>query len=139
MGLIIDLEKKEFWIDGNNPVFEDSEYQGIGFRILVGPLDRIQIAQIRKRFTKIKRGGRETTKDEEVEIELFIQQVKEWEGINDTKDKPIPCNDDTKRLIATEMFLFASMVNVACMNVRKQSEEQKEDEAKNLQKPGGGK
>lgn len=139
MGLIIDLEKKEFWIDGNNSAFDDSEYQGIDFELLVNPLDRIQIAQINKRFTKIKRGGREVTKSEEVEIELFDRQVKDWKGIVDTRGKPIPCNSNTRRQIATELFLFAAMVNVACMNVRKQSEEQKEVEAKNSQRPGAGK
>lgn len=138
MPLILDLTTIEIWIDNKNEVFEDTPYAEKEFRILVEPATRPEIAVIRKKFTKIKRFGTEHTSEEAVAEELFVRQVKKWEGIVGANGKEIPCDDNNKRMIAQKIYYFASLVNLACLNARSIGEEVLEKEAKNSRKSGSG-
>ncbi len=130
-GLILDFSDKERIVGGNNDVFEGTPLQGKQFKFFVKPVDGDTLETVRRKHTKLKGGGREERNSREVEKELFIRQVTNWEGLVDKSGELFPCTSENKKLFANEKYMLASMVNMACLNMQVEDDEVKEEELKN--------
>lgn len=130
-GLILDFDDIEKVIDGNNDVFEGTPLYGKNFKFFVKPVDGDTFESVRRKYTKIKGGGREQVDNREIDKELFMRQVINWEGISNKTGEEIPCTLENKKLLLKDMFRIASMINLACINLQIEGKLLKEDELKN--------
>jgi len=128
--LVFDLDKEEYIIDGDNKVFEDTDFEGLDFQITVEPLTRQNFMKLRSNNTKIKKGV-EVRKDDNIEKELFMRQVKSWNNIKDPKGAQIPCDEDSKKAFLNKKFFFCNLINVACLNIQLEIESDEAQEVKN--------
>ena len=128
-GLVFDLNKTEYIIDGNNKVFEDTGFEGLDFQVFVEPLTRQNFMRLRSKYTKIKKGV-EVRNDDELEKDLFMKQVKNWKNIKKTAKEELICCEDTKKELLQKKFFFCNLINAAALGFQLEIEEDKAVEKK---------
>lgn len=129
-GLTFDLDNTEIVITNEDDVFEGSSFAEREFTITVDPVGHAEFDRIKTSFM-----GKKKFNDVGFEKALFKRQVKDWWNLQDGKNKIIPCTEQTKEVIADKVFLFAKLVNIACLNARNKKSEVEE---KNSVKSGSG-
>jgi len=130
IGLTFDLDNTEIVITNEDAVFEGSAFADSQFTVTVDPVGHAEFDRIKQSFQ-----GKKRFNDVGFEKALFKRQVKDWWNLRDGKDKIILCNEQTKDIICDKVFLFAKLVNIACLNARMK---QSEVEEKNLDQSGTG-
>ena len=131
-GIMMDLDSDEVTVTGDNEVFKDTPWEGKDFKIYVSPVTLKEYTRMKKRYMKKRTGDID---EESFETDLFMRQVKDWEGFRDPNKKDILCNEETKKAIVSKVFLFAKAINLACLNARSDLQE---TERKNLKDSGAG-
>lgn len=129
-GLTFDLENTEIVITNENEVFEGSNFADFEFTVTVDPVGHAEFDRLKTHYL-----GKKKLNDVGFEKALFKRQVKDWWNIKDGKGNLIECNEGTKEVICDKVFLFAKLINIACLNARMK---QSENEEKNLETSGSG-
>lgn len=134
-GLVVDFDNddEQITIDGNNPVFENTTLEGRKIKFIGVPVDGTIYDEINRKYTKLKRGGKERKDIQAIAEELFMRQIQAWEGLIDPKGNKIPCTPENKKAFAKgrHTFMLARLINAAFLESQFEAGEVKEEEAKN--------
>lgn len=132
MPLILDLSptEKTFVVDGSNPVFEGTPFEGVPFRVTVRNLSRTEISEISRRHTKFVR-GQQRVDEAAVGIDIFVTAVKSWEGFGDQNGNPLPCTEAIKKQLADSHWSLASGISAAVLDEQARRSVVRTEETKN--------
>lgn len=124
MDLLIDLAGKDgIWIDGNNRVFERTEFARLKFGVKVKPLTRTDLSRL-----KASEIGEEDKDD--LLPKVFQSQVIDWD-LKDGDGKPIVFSEYNKGVLIEQVPGFTNLVAQACFAAQIKRAEQIEEEVKN--------
>lgn len=124
--LRIKLNRGVIWIDGNHPVFKNSEFAGKKFRIRIDPLTRTEIRKIRE---EIEADGK---KDQDAYFAKTCERrIAGWE-IMDEKGQPIPYSEPGKMQLIEKFPNFTNLIAAACIAAQAREQEDDEENIKNL-------
>lgn len=121
-------------ISGNDPDLRGTVFDGQEFRIWVRPMNRVEIARVRSRVPL--RGRR--ADDTEVQVELCIEAIERWEGIENEAGEPLPCTDAGKRFLLNECTELASVIMLRATESQVARDQQEAAEIKNSRSSTGG-
>jgi hypothetical protein len=132
MDLLLDLNKDSTWIDGNNRVFEKSEFAGLNFRVKIKPLTRTELRKFRKESNT--RSGL----DQDAYLpKIFVNNVLDWE-LKDGNGKAIPFSDENKKVLVEQVPGLTNLIAAACLDANAKAAEVIEEETKNSAISGTG-
>lgn len=126
MDLFLDLNSNDgVWIDGGNPVFEKSEFEGLNFKVKVKSLSRTELRKIRK-DAETKRGI-----DQDIYLpKIFMTCCLDWE-LKNGDGHAIPFSEDNKKVLVEKFPGFTNLVAAACLDAHARASESREEEVKN--------
>ena len=81
--------------------------------VCIRPIPAGELMRIQRKYTKRKLIGgelHEETDAVKLTQELFTRCVVDWKGLEDEEGKPLPCNEETKKVVAELNSSFASEV-----------------------------
>ena len=130
---------EEVWIESAELDLEGTPYDapGVQFRVKVQPITRKMMAAVQRRHTRDVR-GRQRVDETAVAGEMFSRCVLDWEGICDDSGSPIPCNGETKAVIADVHWQLAAIITAAALDINARTAARREDEEKNSERSGNG-
>lgn len=108
---------KEIKITSDHPAFQDTPFENAGFSVTALPLSRTIMARIRRNHSKSRR-GRVDVDEIAVATDIFVECVKDWDGFADEKGNPLPCDEGTKRLVATNYWQLSAAIVGAVMEAQ---------------------
>lgn len=119
-GLVINLNN-EVVIKGDNSAFEGTPFYGKDFSITVNPVSHKEYDYLKRQYTNRKN---KEINEAAFEKALFMKQIKNWSNFRDEKGKEIPYSDKVKEAIADQILFFTRAVNIACLTVRTEANEE---------------
>jgi len=133
MDLFLDINQNNgIWIDGTHPVFEKSEFVGLGFRVKINPLTRSKLRILRKESAT--RSGI----DQDIYLpKIFMSQVVDWR-LRDGDGRPIPFSEENKKVLLEQFPGFTNLIAAACLDAQVKTGEEFEEEVKNSVTSGAG-
>ena len=134
MELRLSLNKGDgFWVDGSHPVFKNTEFEGLFFKIKIRLLSRTEIRKIRE---EVEAEGK--TKDQDCYLEKTCRsQIIDW-VLFDEKGGPIVYSEDAKAVLVEHFPDFTNRIAAACLRCQAEAEEARAEERKNCLTSGGG-
>jgi hypothetical protein len=132
--LRIKINRGTIWIDGNHPVFKNTEFAGKKFRIRIEPLTRTEIRKIREEIEQ-EAGWK---KDQDAYFaKICERRITGWE-IQDEKGNPIPYGEQAKMNLIENFPNFTNLIAAACIAAQAREQENDEEDIKNLSPSGSG-
>jgi hypothetical protein len=115
-----------FTINGDDKVFEGSEFEGGKFSIKIKPLTKTQLRTIRKECTS----GRGNLDDLAFGTKIFIESVIDWD-IKDENGNLVICDEKNKKFIDERFPKFSGVVSSAALDSFRKDEDLFKEEVKN--------
>lgn len=132
--LRIRLNRGAIWIDGNHPVFKNSEFAGKKFRIRIDPLTRTEIRKIREEI-ELETDGK---KDQDAYLAKTCERrIADWE-IQDEEGRPILYSEPGKMQLIEKFPNFTNLIAAACIAAQAREQEDDEENIKNSFPSGSG-
>lgn len=119
---------REIIVDGENAVFEGTDYHGHTFSFRCQPVSATKLAEIQKRhLSAIGKSGIVHTDAIGVVRDTFLQCVVGWDGICDESGSPRPCDAANKAFVFDYYTDLAGLVVQATTEASRQIDKAKED------------
>ena len=126
--MALDLNSKQdngFWITSDDKVFEDSDFENIGFSIKIKPLTKTKF----RKFRKESSNSRGNLDDLKLATLVFLECAIDWKNIEDG-GVALECTESNKRVVDEKFPTFTAIISNCCVFNNKQQSEKLEDEKK---------
>jgi len=132
--MIFQLKPKTLWVAGDDPVFDTTEIGGLSTEERAKVKFELKLAneelmdQLRQANTKIEartNGKREENFDlDRYTHDLFDSVVVGWDGLLEEDGKPIPCTQESRRLLQRYYGRLCGALIMASSQVSKRQTEE---------------
>jgi hypothetical protein len=127
----IDSANKTFVIDGNNPIYRNSDYQGSDFELYALPCKRSNLKKYR-RSAMTKEGL-----DQDIYLSMIWRNhIQGWK-LKGKGGKEIPYSESNKEKLLEEFPVFTNLSAQACIDVQIREEIEHEEQVEKNLKPSG--